>query len=504
MEFFIFEGLFCAFVLGSIWIAILAFYRLFFHPLAKYPGPKLAAWSQLWFINAWTSGTYPLEMQKLHNKYGDVVRVAPNELSFRTPTAHKTIYDRAVRNKPQFLKSDIFYNTRPSTTPPNIVFTRDPDDHRRQKKEIYHAFSSKSLAETQTVIDGYTEAFLEQLMSKGGPETDGVDVSVAYNWLTFDIIGHLTFGESFNCVAQWRPSEWVSPILDFAEMLSLGTVVNRLSVPTFALSLLVPRSFKSSLIHHDEISDSKIARLIRTGQCEDDKTKPSLPQNNIFTRIIGSGDFDPVHLREQSKVMILAGSETTATFLAGVTYFLLTNPQVFAKLKDEIRSTFQSEQEITKESIYKLEYLTGVIEEGLRLFPPAPFGLQRVCPSGASIDGCAIPAGTIVSVDTFVMSRDARFFTDPDEFRPERWIGEGTGDHLEASRPFSTGPRSCLGIKLAYMEARTILSKMVYTYDWEMISPDLRWLDEVRFRMIWKKPKLLVRFHPRQEGSTET
>jgi cytochrome P450 len=456
-------------------------------------------------------------MQKLHNKYGDIVRVAPNELSFRTPTAHKTIYDRPARNKPQFLKSDIFYNTRPSTAPPNIVFARDPDDHRRQKKEIYHAFSSNSLAKTQTIIDGYTEAFLAQLIKQGGPDTDGVDVSVAYNWLTFDIIGkitspmqlsqcpttyickgHLTFGESFNCVTQWRRSEWVSLILDFAELLSLGAVMNRLSVPTFVLSLLLPKSFKSNLIYHDQVTDMKLDHLIRTGNGEDDKNKQSLPQNNFFTRIIRNGVFDPIHLREQSKVMMLAGSETTATFLAGVTYFLLTNPQALARLKDEVRSTFPSEQEITKESTCKLEYLHGVIEEGLRLFPPAPFGLQRVCPPGAVIDGCAIVAGTIVSVDNFVMSHDARFFSNPDEFRPERWIGNGTRDCLDASRPFSTGLRSCLGIKLAYMEARTILSKMVYAYDWEMINPELRWFEEVKFCMIWKKPKLLVRFSPRE------
>jgi cytochrome P450 len=197
--------------------------------------------------------------------------------------------------------------------------------------------------------------------------------------------------------------------------------------------------------------------------------------------------------------MVLAGSETTATFLASATYLLLQHPETLVKLENEIRSAFSSKQDITKESTCKLQYLYGVIEEGLRLFPPAPFGLPRVCPPGAVIGGCAIPTGTIVSVDSFAMSHDARNFGNPDEFRPERWIGDGTGDYLDASRPFSIGPRACLGIKLAYMEARTILATMVYTYDWELVNLELKWFDEVRFRMTWKKPKLLVRFHPRDK-----
>jgi cytochrome P450 len=457
-------------------------------------------------------------MKQVHDKYGDVVRIAPNELSFQSPVAYKDIYARASKEA-QFLKSEVLYSTRPSATRPNIVFSRDPQDHRQQRNEISHAFSGKSLSEAQVVIEDYTELFVTQLLEKGRPKTEGVDVSVVYNWLTFDIIGemahpiqfdqcrpntyvkqgHLTFGESFDCVKQWKGSEWVTLILDFATQLSLGTVLNRLSVPSFALSVFMPTSFNNSLISHDRMTDKKIDQLVQSSKAQDDKGTQSLQQSYFFTRTIREGEFDPVHLREQAKVMMLAGSETTATFLAGVTYLLLQHPKTLMKLQNEIRSAFSSKKYITKESTLKLQYLSGVIEEGLRLFPPAPFGLPRVCPPGAVIDGCAIPAGTIVSVDSFAMSHDARSFSNPDEFRPERWIGAGTGDNLAASRPFSIGRRACLGFNLAYMEARTILAMMVYTYDWELVNPELNWFDEVRFHMTWKKPELLVRFHPRNK-----
>ncbi|KAF5251100.1 hypothetical protein FANTH_3773 [Fusarium anthophilum] len=493
----VFQGVLCAVALGIIWISVLAIYRLFFHPLAQYPGPKLAACSQLWFIQAWTSGRYPFVMrQQVHDKYGDVVRIAPNELSFRSPVAYKDIYGR-VSKEAQFLKSEVLYSTGSTAMRPNIVFSRDPQDHRQQRNEISHAFSGHSLIEAQAVIEDYTELFVTQLLEKGGPGTKGVDVSIAYNWLTFDIIGQLTFGEPFDCVKLWKHSEWVTLILDFAAQLSLGTVLNRLSVPTFCLSLFMPTSLKNNLISHDQITDGKIARLIQDNKAQDDKQERSLRKSYFFGRTLREGEFEPVHLREQAKVMMLAGSETTATFLAATTYFLLSNPETLVKLQKEIRSAFSSKKEITKDSALKLQYLSGVIEEGLRLFPPAPFGLPRVCPPGAMIDGHAVPEGTIVSVDSFAMSHDAWNFSDPDVFRPERWVGGGTKDDLAASRPFSIGRRACLGVKLAYMEARTILAMMVYTYDWELINPDLHWFDEVRFHMTWKKPELLVRFHPR-------
>jgi hypothetical protein len=108
--------------------------------------------------------------------------------------------------------------------------------------------------------------------------------------------GHLTFGESFDCVSQWKRSEWVSLILDLAALLSLGTVLNRLSVPTFALSLFMPTRFKDSLISHDRVTDKKIDQSIQNGKAQNDKCTQSLQENNFFIRTIRDGEFDRIHL----------------------------------------------------------------------------------------------------------------------------------------------------------------------------------------------------------------
>ncbi|KAF4451963.1 Isotrichodermin C-15 hydroxylase [Fusarium austroafricanum] len=449
-----------------------------------------------WFIWAWASGRYPSEIKRAHNYYGDVVRIAPNELSFKTPTAHKTIYDK----RPNLLKSKVFYTTHPSTVRPNIVFAGDPHDHREQRKEIAKAFRTTSLRKTQSDIDSCTGHFIEKLRENGGPNTQGVDVSVVYNWLTFDIIGKLTFDETFESIANWENSGWVSLMLDFISSLSLGPVMNRLSTPASVLMAFMPTKFKNNLINHDRVTDEKIDRLVRRSKVEKYEPENTDRQHYFFSHMISKDEFDRNHIREQAKVLMVAGSETTATLLTAVTYFLLKNPETLVKLQNEVRSAASEWKKTNKEKdMSQLEYLNAVIEEGLRLFPPAPFGLPRDCASGTIIDGYLVPPGTTVSVDSFAMANDAANFTRPDKFQPERWIGDSKGNNRQASRPFSAGSRVCLGRDIAYMEARTILTQMVLKYDLELVNTEVDWLNEVEFRMVWKKPKLLVRFHPRDE-----
>lgn len=248
----------------------------------------------------------------------------------------------------------------------------------------------------------------------------------------------------------------------------------------------MPSDLRATVSLHERLTKDKVAQRIAM-------SNPS-KREDFFAHILRRGSFNKDQLAEQAKILLLDGSETTATFLAGVTYYLLKTPTALKKLQREVRSSFSSRGEIDGDSTRNLPYLHAVVEEGLRLFPPVPLGLPRTCP-GATVDGSDVPPGTEVSVDNFVMSRDTRNFPDPDNFRPNRWIGGGSGSIKEASRPFSFGPRACLGVNLAYLEAKIILAAMVYSYDWELVDKDLDWFGHVKLLTFWRKPELLVRFH---------
>lgn len=151
-------------------------------------------------------------------------------------------------------------------------------------------------------------------------------------------------------------------------------------------------------------------------------------------------------LQSQAGALTVAGSETTATALSGITYYLCRNEKVYRKLALEIRGAFNACEEINGRSTLPLPYLGAVIEEGLRIYPPIPIGLPRVSP-GETVDGYYIPEGTVVFTSMWAATHSNDNFDQPLEFKPERWIDPNCQDQKTASQPFLLGSRVCLGRK---------------------------------------------------------
>lgn len=152
-------------------------------------------------------------------------------------------------------------------------------------------------------------------------------------------------------------------------------------------------------------------------------------------------------------MFIIAGSESTATLLTGTILFLLKNTQRMAKVTKEIRDAFEAEHQITVSSVAKLPYVMAVLEEGLRMTTPAPFGLARKTTKPTMIAGIEVPTATSVSVGQYAAWHSTHNFSSPDEFIPERWLAENSDNGIFADDnrsgffPFSVGPRNCIGKK---------------------------------------------------------
>lgn len=253
------------------------------------------------------------------------------------------------------------------------------------------------------------------------------------------------------------------------------------------LRLSYPKKTIDAYYKHRALTTAKAKRRIALGDMD---------RSDFFSHLLKGGKMTEGSLLGNADTLLLAGSETTATSLSGLTYFLLKNPDCLSKLNEEVRGAYSSIDEITGDSTATLPYLQGCIEEGLRLFPPAPFRLPRDSP-GAVIDGHYVPEGTIVGIEVYSMHTDSRYWKDPEAFRPERWIGDGFGDDKRAFQPFSSGPRACLGINLAYLELRIAVAKLVWTFDLEMVSQIDDWIAACGNYLLWRKADLLVKFHPR-------
>ncbi|GIJ99999.1 hypothetical protein Aspvir_004013 [Aspergillus viridinutans] len=143
---------------------------------------------------------------------------------------------------------------------------------------------------------------------------------------------------------------------------------------------------------------------------------------------------------------LIGGSDTTTMSLAYGTYFLLTSPKQFGRLRDELDEAMPYIKSPDWNQIQRLPYLTAIVKETLRLSSVVPGILPRVVPpQGATVQGKFIPGGSYVSVSSSLIHGNPALFPEPDAFLPERWLGE-QGKLLEKwNVAFSKGPRRCIG-----------------------------------------------------------
>ncbi len=238
---------------------------------------------------------------------------------------------------------------------------------------------------------------------------------------------------------------------------------------------------------HRRLTVEKMRKRIKLGD---------VAKDDFFSHVL-KGELTEDQLASHASAFMVAGAETIAIVLTATTTFLAQDKRCFNKLKDEVCSAFNDSAEIDGESTAQLPYLKAVIEEGLRLFPPTS-GLARVSP-GETVDGNYIPEGVIVMSETRTMARDRRNYTDPDTFKPERWIDERQSmDRRLTNMFFSPGPRGCIGLQMAHMEMRVVLAKLVFAFDWDLVDPDIDLIRQCRQLVMTQRPSVMVRFHPRR------
>ncbi|KAK2602804.1 hypothetical protein N8I77_009309 [Diaporthe amygdali] len=483
-------------------------YLIWFHPLSKYPGPKLAACTELWYARNWTGGKWHVELNKAHRKYGDIVRIAPNELSFASVQAFRDIYGPPSKTRKLFPKSKLFYDTGIQS----IAYEMDPDEHAKQYKVFAPSFRASAVRSQEHVVQDHVDLFMSQLKSRGGA---GIDATAWFEWLAFDIIGRscpsldqaepsadmfnagqLAFGEPFGAVSSGEPNYWVSLLHGAVYGGSVDLLAKRIAIlgpilrwaPRFSQDAADAIKAKK---HHAALTLEKTRARIQMGNEHgvQDFLAPAIDK------------LSEEQLAHQGFIFLTAGAETSATALAAAVWFL-SRPayaHCLARLQDEVRSGFATYEDITGDAVAKLPYLNAVLEETMRLMPPAPVGAPRVSP-GETVDGVFVPKGVYVSADMWSFARDPRNVegpSAPDVFEPARWTDQGTARPYSA--PFLIGPRMCLGVNLAWLEMRITLAKMVFSLDWESLGEieGGDWLEQCQLLALWKKPKLMIRCTPR-------
>ena len=168
-------------------------YNLFFHPLRRYPGPLVLRATRLGFCYKILKGTLAVDVLDLHRRYGDVVRIAPDELAFADPVAWKDIMGHKTRGDAEFRKTEAFY--RPVEDMPVDIITASREEHGTLRRTLAHGFSDRSMREPQPIIKKYIDLLIQRLRENSRDGAAAVNMAAWYNYTTFDVIGDLAFGE---------------------------------------------------------------------------------------------------------------------------------------------------------------------------------------------------------------------------------------------------------------------------------------------------------------------
>ncbi|XP_032225376.2 cytochrome P450 3A8-like [Nematostella vectensis] len=166
----------------------------------------------------------------------------------------------------------------------------------------------------------------------------------------------------------------------------------------------------------------------------------------------------------QSATFLLAGHETAGNALTFTTYHLVVNPEIQERLREEILAAMRREPDKPLyELIFGLEYLEAVVNESLRITPPAHV-MTRECTKECTINGITIPAGMIVKYPIYTLHHDPEAWEEPEKFNPERFLTRDDSRSPFQFLPFGAGPRICIGARFAMMEVKAALVKILSKY----------------------------------------
>ncbi|CAF9926985.1 MAG: hypothetical protein HETSPECPRED_006476 [Heterodermia speciosa] len=479
-------------LLFTIKTVVTAVYNVYYHPLSKFPGPKSAAATPLPFVRRLITGHWVEWTTALHEKYGEVVRIHPDELSFISPSAWQDIF----ASRPQLPKPKIGV-IEVANGVPNLGTTDDFDVHARQRKILGNALSDRALREQEYILKRYTdlliEKFREQITNqKGKPAT--VDVCRWYNYTTFDTVGDLQFGDSFNALSTSEEHPWVSAIFHGLKFGMLLTVFHHF--PPLKARWVLPQIVMDKAREHFDWGCQRIEKRVQT-----ETDRPDF-MHHLLQNMDDEKGMSRDEINSTATFLILAGSDTSATTCTATTWFLLKNPRVLKRLQAEVRESFQNYEDISVSSAARLPYLHAVIQEVLRLHPTGPISVPRlVNRPNTIISGHLVPEGTRVGIPQKTAFRSPVNFVEPMAFNPERWLKDADSrfdaDRKDAYEPFMVGPRNCLGKSLAWAEMNLILTKVIWSFDLELGEGNKDDWSDQRVWLLHEKAPLYVKISPR-------
>ncbi|KAJ5939782.1 Benzoate 4-monooxygenase cytochrome P450 [Penicillium verhagenii] len=476
MEFYFLYPVIAAALLLLLGIRI-AIYRLYGHPLSAFPGPKLAAVTFLYefYYDVVKGGMYIWEIERMHEKYGPIVRISPRELHIKDSYYYDEIHASGARKRNRDPKYAIAFGA-----PYSLVGTIGHDHHRLRRSFIQNYFSKRSV----TTLTPYIWAKVDQLLKRfeiAYENSAVLHLQLDFACLTADVISQYCYGWSYGYMDDEKNST-KNDLVDAVQGLMLMFNINRF----FPILVHIFRNAPPAVVRFlqpqmGDLFDVK-ARLrlqaiaaLKKKESEGLDGSEEKPHTSVFEALVGPSvpDHEKTvdRLVDESALLLGAGTETTARSLAVSMFHVVHNKAIGNKLREELKTVLtKPTSKATWTELEHLPYLTGVVNEGLRLSHGMTARLGRISPNENMLyKDWVIPAGTPVSQSNYFVHMDPTLFPEPEKFDPERWVRAAEkGEHLTRFIvAFTKGAKQCLGMNLAYAEIYMTLAHVVRRFEFE-------------------------------------
>lgn len=338
----------------------------------------------------------------------------------------------------------------------NGLLTNEGAHWAKQRRLVQPMFSRRHIDAFAPAMTGATSRTLDGWATQQPGST--VDVAAEMNALTLDVVGRALFSSDLTGHAAA-----VAPALAVALEMFEKVVAN----PLF---LLVPNYHRWPTPSRLRSRGSeKVLRDVVDGMITGRRGEPDHGGEDLLDMLLAARDADsgePMpeqQIRDELMTFMLAGHETTSNALSWTLMLLSQHPDARERLESEVDEVLSGRLP-TAEDAGKLQWTTAVLEESMRLYPPA-WMFEREAVGDDELDGVHVPAGSIVATPPYLIHRNRDQWPNPEGFEPERFLsGAGNGRHRLAYLPFGAGRRICVGSGFAMLEATLLLSSIVQRF----------------------------------------
>ncbi|MCH8318378.1 MAG: cytochrome P450 [Bacteroidetes bacterium] len=332
------------------------------------------------------------------------------------------------------------------------LLTSEGDFWLRQRRIAQPAFHRKEIASFATTMTDCTLQMMERWRNNG-QHALSLDIHTEMMVLTLRIVGKTLLSKDMT-----GDASSIGKSLGY-----LIEAVNKRIFNVFNLPLWVPTLKNLKFKKEKGVIDEVVLNLI------EDRKRNNSSEDDLLSMLMGAKDeetgegMSTEQLRDEVMTIFVAGHETTANALTWTFYLLSSHPEVEEKLHRELKEVLNGKTP-EMEDIPKLKYTLQVIEESMRLFPPA-WVIGRRALDDDEIGGFKIKKGDNIIMSPYVMHRDPEYWKDPEKFDPTRFSYENAKDRSKFIYfPFGGGPRFCIGSNFALMEMQLLVATIAQRF----------------------------------------